>query len=140
MTSMTTRLNPYLNLRGTARDALAFYQEALGGEVTIMTFAEGGMPHEPVDAQNVMHGSLVTDGGLAIFVSDVPSTMEPPTVGTSVNVSLSSDDTDLRPAWDVLSRDADILAPFELAPWGDRFGMLNDRFGVAWLVDQAGHL
>jgi PhnB protein len=24
--------------------------------------------------------------------------------------------------------------PFDDAPWGDRFGMLVDRFGVSWMV------
>jgi PhnB protein len=25
--------------------------------------------------------------------------------------------------------------PLEKAPWGDAFGMLQDRFGVSWLVN-----
>jgi PhnB protein len=24
--------------------------------------------------------------------------------------------------------------PFEVPPWGGRFGMLRDRFGVDWMV------
>jgi PhnB protein len=28
--------------------------------------------------------------------------------------------------------------PLEKAPWGDRFGMLTDTFGVPWLVNIAG--
>ena len=34
MGAMTTTLNPYLNFRGAARDAMTFYQTVLGGELT----------------------------------------------------------------------------------------------------------
>ena len=29
--------------------------------------------------------------------------------------------------------------PLEAAPWGDKFGMLTDRFGIAWMVNIAGN-
>ena len=29
--------------------------------------------------------------------------------------------------------------PLEAAPWGDKFGMLTDKFGVAWMVNIAGN-
>ena len=30
-----TRLNPYISFRGTARDAMKFYQSVFGGELTL---------------------------------------------------------------------------------------------------------
>ena len=35
-------LNPYLNFNGNAREAITFYQQVLGGELNISTFAEFG--------------------------------------------------------------------------------------------------
>ena len=31
---MAARLNPYLNFNGTAREAMTFYQQVLGGDLT----------------------------------------------------------------------------------------------------------
>ena len=37
-----TILNPYISFRGDARAAMEFYQQALGGDLQVMTF--GDMP------------------------------------------------------------------------------------------------
>lgn len=137
---MVTRLNPYLNFETESRAALEFYHDALGGTLQIWTFGEYKMTDDPAYADLVMHGAVTSPDGLTIFASDVPPGGEPPVVGTSINVSLSSDDTDLTPIWDKLTEGAEIVVPFEIAPWGDRFGLFNDKFGVAWLVDQDGSL
>ena len=55
---MATRLNPYLNFRTSTRDAMTFYQSVFGGELSITTFADGGMPHEPAEAELIMHSQL----------------------------------------------------------------------------------
>ena len=39
-----TRLNPYISFRGTAREAMEFYQSVFGGELTLSTFADFQMP------------------------------------------------------------------------------------------------
>ena len=39
---MAAVLNPYLNFNGNAREAITFYQQVLGGELNISTFAEFG--------------------------------------------------------------------------------------------------
>jgi PhnB protein len=138
MDMASTRLNPYLNFRGTARQAMDFYQSVFGGELTRSTFAEGGMPHDPSEADQIMHSQLETDGGLTLMVADVPSSMEL-TVGNNFSVSLSGDDeAELRGYWDKLADGATVTMPLERAPWGDTFGMLVDRFGVNWLVNIAG--
>ena len=40
---MPSRLNPYLSFDGKAREAMDFYHDVFGGELTTQTFAEGGM-------------------------------------------------------------------------------------------------
>lgn len=46
-----------------------------------------------------------------------------------------ADDATLTGWWDALSDGATIIAPLAEAPWGGKFGMLTDRFGVRWMFD-----
>ena len=39
---MASQLNPYLNFNGTARQAMEFYRDVFGGELTLTTFGEFG--------------------------------------------------------------------------------------------------
>src|SRR4249919_2161327 len=89
---MASRLNPYLNLDGTARQALEFYQGVFGGELNIMTFGDMGAA-DASDAGKIMHGQLETSAGYTIMVADVPSHMEY-RAPAGFSVSLSGDDGD----------------------------------------------
>ena len=48
-------LIPYLHFDGTARDALTFYHQVFGGELTLHTFADFGRTDGPADA--IAHGA-----------------------------------------------------------------------------------
>ena len=87
---MSTRLNPYLNFNGNAREAIQFYHSVFGGELTMSTFAEGGMPHTPADKDKIMHAQLVSPSGYWIMASDTPPGFQF-TPGNTMTVSLSGD-------------------------------------------------
>ena len=135
---MTVRLNPYLNFRDNAREAMTFYQSVLGGELTLATFADYHASEDPAEQDKVMHSQLETPDGLTIMAADTPNSME---YGgqSGVSVSLSGDDESaLRGYWEGLSEGGTVVMPFEKAPWGDTFGMFIDRFGTSWLINAAG--
>jgi PhnB protein len=135
---MGSRLNPYLNFNGNAREAMEFYRDVFEGDLTSMTFAEGGMAHDPADAERIMHAQLETDHGFTLMGSDTPTEMgwEAP---AGFAISLSGDDeAELRGYWDRLAEGGSVTLPLEKAPWGDSFGMLSDRFGVPWMVNISG--
>lgn len=134
---MASRLNPYLNLPGTARDAMRSYERVFGGELTLLTFGDAGAQGVP-DPDLVMHAMLETPHGFTLMASDMPPGAEH-TTGTGMAVSLSGDDADqLRGWWDALCEGATVTVPLERQVWGDDFGALTDRFGVPWMVDIAG--
>ena len=133
---MASKLNPYLNFDGTAREAMEFYRSALGGELTISTFGEYGEQGDHKDG--VMHAQLETPSGFTLMASDAPPGM-PLDTGSTVSISLSGDDSDeLRGFWERLSEGAQVTMPLEKQMWGDEFGMLTDRFGMQWMVNIAG--
>lgn len=137
---MATRLNPYLHFHGNAREAMEFYRGALGGDLTVTTFGEGGVPHDPADADKVMHAQLERGDGQALMAADSPTGQPGGGSGFSgVSMSLSGEDeAELTGSWQKLQEGATVLQPLEAAPWGDTFGMLTDRFGVTWFVNVTG--
>jgi PhnB protein len=129
-----SRLNPYLNFAGSARQAMEFYESVFGGKLEVMTFADAGAEGMP-DPQQVMHASLETPSGFTLMASDLPPGMELQT-GNSMSVSLSGDDDEeLRRYWSALSADGTVTMPLERQMWGDDFGACTDRFGVSWMVN-----
>jgi PhnB protein len=137
------KLNPYLSFRSEAKDALAFYQSVLGGELDVSTFGGTpmeGMPTPEEDKDLVMHGQLDAPGGLTIMASDSPSFMEyvAPSAGVTVALTGGPEDHEyIRNAYEKLSDGATPGQPFELAPWGDYYGELTDKFGISWMFDVA---
>ncbi len=131
---MASRLNPYINFPGNAREAMEFYKGVFGGSLTLSTFGEFGAEDSPA-ADKIMHAQLETDRGYTLMASDLPPGMEH-TPGNNIAVSLSGDDADeLRGYWERLSEGGQVSMPLEKQVWGDEFGMCVDRFGVAWMVD-----
>ncbi|MFK4760042.1 VOC family protein [Microbacterium sp. ZW T5_45] len=129
-------LNPYLSFRTDARAAMDFYQSVLGGELDVNVFSEfPGMVQDPSEADLVMHAQLTTPDGLVLMASDTPSSMpyEKPQ-GISVSLSGTSAET-TKAVWEKLSEGATITMPLDNAPWGGLFGMLVDRFGIAWMLN-----
>lgn len=138
---MSAILNPYLNFRGEAKQALEFYRDIFGGNLTTMTFAQmdgAAMQVDPADADKIMHGQLETPAGFTLMAADVPQTMQPSPNGT---ISVSGDREsaqELRGYWTKLAERAQVLAPLGPSPWGDEFGMLTDVFDVPWIIDISG--
>jgi PhnB protein len=134
---MTSTLNPYLSFKDDARAAMEFYRSALGGDLEINTFGEYGDKDAP-EANLVMHAQLSTPSGFTLMGADTPPGMEFQE-GSRVTISLSGDDeAELRGYFEKLSEGGAVTMPLEKQMWGDVFGMLNDPFGVAWMVNITG--
>ncbi|GHA12365.1 VOC family protein [Devosia pacifica] len=135
---MTSRLNPYINFRGQAREAMTFYHSVFGGQLNMNTFGEFEMAQQPDEADLIMHAQLDGENGMTLMGSDTPASI-PLNPGSTISISLSGDDESaLRGYWEKLSEGGNIAMPLEKAPWGDSFGMVRDRYGINWMVNIAG--
>ncbi|RYV52734.1 VOC family protein [Pengzhenrongella frigida] len=131
---MTSRLNPYINFAGNARDAMEFYRTVFGGALTLNTYGEYGSPDAP-EADKIMHGMLESDSGLTLMGADTPPGMAH-NPGDNITVSLSGDDgDDLRGYWAKLAEGGTVSVPLEKQMWGDEYGMCVDKFGIPWMVN-----
>ena len=126
-------IQAYLTFDGNCREAMEFYAEALGGEVSIFTYAE--MPDAPAESGGrVMHARL-TGGSAVLMASDVPAGR---TVQAGENFQLSVECETLQEEeriFQALSAGGTVTMPLQDAFWGSHFGMLTDRFGVRWMLD-----
>ncbi|WP_448811130.1 VOC family protein [Agromyces bauzanensis] len=135
---MPVTLNPYLNFRDNAREAMEFYHSVFGGELNVSTFADFQAAQDPSENDLVMHAQLDGANGLTLMGADTPKHLDfQGHSGFSVSLS-GDDDAALRGYWDKLADGGQVVEPLEAAPWGDSFGMLVDRFGVSWLVNISG--
>ena len=135
---MASKLNPYLSFKGNAREAMEFYKTVFGGKLSITTFKEFHASDDPSDDDLVMHAVLEADSGVEFMGADTPSRVEFKP-GNTMSMSLSGEDeAELRGFWDKLTDGATVTIPLEKAMWGDTFGMLTDKFGVAWMVNITG--
>ncbi|MBG0851869.1 VOC family protein [Streptomyces spinoverrucosus] len=134
---MASRLNPYLVFEGDARQALEFYKEVFGGTLSLNTYGDFGQSGS-ADADKIMHGMLETPSGFTLMGADTPPG-EDYSRGNAYSISLSGDDeAELRGYWEKLSAGGSVSVPMEKQMWGDVFGMCQDRFGIAWMVNITG--
>ena len=136
---MAARLNAYLNFDGNAREAMEFYRSVFGGELKISTFGEYGGAPEGLGDDGVMHAMLEGPDDFTLMASDTPGGLGGDTGRGQISLSISGDEPDrLRGYFEQLAAGGSITVPLEKQMWGDEFGQLVDRFGIAWMVDVFG--
>lgn len=128
------KLNAYLNFNGHCETALNFYATCLGGKVVAMMKFSGSpmcdqMPPEMAD--KVMHGRIMV-GDQVLMASDVTDYVQP--AGFSVTVNVEAPEEADR-VFHALAEGGKIDMPIAETFWARRFGMLTDRFGIAWMVN-----
>lgn len=132
------RVQPYLFFDGRCEEAIAFYRDVLGAEVTmLMRFREspdppppGAMP--PGCEDKVMHANLAF-GDTQVMVSDGNCRGAPGFQGFALSVSLPTV-AEVERVFGALAAGGQVQMPLEKTFWSPRFGMLADRFGVSWMV------
>lgn len=135
---MASRLNPYLSFTDNAREAMTFYQGVFGGTLNTNTFKDFGAAQGPADEDLIMHSQLECANGMVLMAADTPAYREHKP-GNTMSISLSGeDDAELSSYFEKLAEGGAVEQPLVAAPWGDKFGSLTDKYGVAWLVNIAG--
>jgi PhnB protein len=133
--AMPSTLNPYLNFRDSTREAMEFYKGIFGGKLDMNTFSDYNAAPDPSEANKVMHAVLEAPNGITFMAADTPNSMEyKPSAGFAMSLSGENED-ELRGYFDKLSAGGMVTMPLEKAVWGDTFGMVQDKFGVSWLVN-----
>ncbi len=134
------KVSPYLCFEGRCEEAIEFYKAAVGAEVTMMMrFSQmpkaeclGGEPTKPGTQNKIMHAELKI-GDSIVFVSDGRVTEKPIFHGISLSVAASSP-ARAEKVFNGLSNGGQVQMPLGKTFFAASFGMVQDKFGVGWMV------
>lgn len=130
------KINPYMQFGGKCAQAFEYYRQHLGAkDITMMPFrgspAEQHAPPEWLD--KIMHGALTVDGQVLMGSDGMAGQPFEGMHGCSLALNVDTPEQAER-LFGALADGGNITAPMEPTFFALKFGMLTDRFGVAWMV------
>lgn len=132
-------VEPYLFFNGNCEEAVKFYEKALGAQIQfMMRFKEspdapppGTVP--PGYEEKIMHVSFRI-GDSVIMASDGCSDEKANFQGFSLSIAVPTE-ADADRVFAALSQGGQVRMPLTKTFWSPRFGMLEDRYGMGWMVN-----
>jgi PhnB protein len=133
---MIMQVQPYLFFEGRTEEALNFYRDALGAQVQMMMRYEDS-PDAPPPGMNpppnaIMH-ACVTIGDTAVMASDGTCSGKASFGGFSLSYT-AKDETEAKRRFNALAAGGEVQMPLGETFFAKSFGMVKDKFGVAWMV------
>jgi len=128
----------YLFFNGACEEAVEFYRKALGAEVEMMMRFKDS-PEKPPPGMvppgfenKIMHASFRI-GETLVMASDGCNADKASFEGFSLSLSVANA-AEADRAFAALSKGGKVTMPLGKTFWSPRFGMLEDRFGVGWMI------
>src|SRR5712692_7015019 len=132
------QVQPYLFFDGRCEEAVEFYKKVLGAEVTmLMRFKDCPEPPEPGlvapgAGDKVMHMSFRI-GETTVLASDGRCQGQPSFQGFALSLTVP-DAAAAERFFAALAEGGQVQMPLAQTFFSPRFGMVADRFGVAWMI------
>ncbi|MGC2235112.1 MAG: VOC family protein [Pyrinomonadaceae bacterium] len=136
-------INPYLNFSGNTEEAFNFYKSIFGGEFErVMRYKDvsqmegcDGMQVAENDLEKICHIALPLGNGNVLMANDVLESMGTLSEVNNFSLSVSADGKEeADKLFNGLSDGGKVEMPLADAFWGGYFGMLEDKFGIRWMV------
>ena len=127
------KLYTQLNFGGNCEEAFRFYEQHLGGKITMMMRASELPPGAPQPPDvSIIHARMEV-AGVELIGNDVPPERFQPVRSSYLYVE--ADSTEAAEAlWSALINGGTATMPFVETFYATRFGQLRDRFGVLWTI------
>src|SRR3954451_19010454 len=129
------RLHTYLNYGGNCAQAFRFYEQHLGGKITMM-MTHGQQPNAndvPPEAKDAILYARMSIGETEVMGSDVPPDRFQPMRSVYLSLTVSSTEEAER-IYALLSDGGQIFMPMQETFFALRFAMLRDKFGTSWMI------
>lgn len=128
--------NPYLTFNGNCREAMTFYKDVFGGNLTLQTVAETPMAAQcPTGMQHQIMHSTIEKGSFVLMATDMvgPGGFQP---GTDMAIALKFDEvTEIQNCFSRLSEKGLVIDDLKQQPWGALFGVVKDKFDKVWMLE-----
>ena len=132
----TTGVQPYLFFGGHAEEAIEFYRKALKAELVMLSRFKDAPEQQPSMPEcfqdKVMHASLKI-GDTMLMASDGRCEGEVNFEGFSLSITVP-DEAEAERVFAALGEGGLVTMNLEKTFWAPKFGMVQDRFGVGWMV------
>ncbi|WP_377890478.1 VOC family protein [Alkalihalobacillus sp. R86527] len=132
---MTLKITPFINLNGKAKEAIQFYEKALGAEVlSLLTYGDMQDMKDTGDLKDLVASAKLQIGESEVMISDVP---DPTHVQSSKQVTIgitTNDEEKSKRIFEALEQDGRVDMPFGEQPFSPGFGDVMDKFGVSFLI------
>jgi PhnB protein len=126
----------HLNFGGNCENAFRFYEQHLGGTVTIMMKQSQMTPTPPAEQagneDRVVHARL-SIAQVELIGNDVPADHFLPIRSSYLYLAVDSAE-DAERIYGVLAGDGKVTIPIAKTPYASRFAQLRDKFGVLWTI------
>ena len=130
------RLNTYLNYGGNCEQAFRFYEQHLGGKITmLMRHGEEPIPNPqiPPDWKGKVLHARISLGGTELSGADIPRDRFQPMRSAYLSLTVDSNEEAER-IYALLTDDGEIFMKMEETFFAFRFAMFRDRFGTSWML------
>ena len=128
---ISMKLDIYINYPGHCEKAFQFYEEQLGGKITLMMAHQQHPPHFPAEWKGPIMHAVIEIGGTLVRGADVPGA-EPM---RSAYLTLRLDTAEeAEHVYQLLTVDGEIFMKMEKTFFANRFAMLRDKFGTSWML------
>lgn len=131
-------VQPYLMFDGRCEEAIEFYRRAVGAETTmLMRFKDSPEPAPPGmvppgSENKVMHAAMKI-GDSVVMATDGGCQQKAAFEGFSLTLTVPTEaEADKR--FNALAEGGQVRMPLAKTFFSPRFGMLQDKFGVGWMV------
>lgn len=137
-TKSPAKLEPYLFYEGRCEEAIEFYHKAIGAEtVMLFRFADSPEPAQadcqpPGSGNKIMHATIKV-GETVLLVSDGRCSGKPNFQGMALSISVPAE-ADADRFFNALGDGGQVVMPLTKTFYSPRFGMVNDRFGLMWMI------
>lgn len=130
-------IEPYLFFEGRCEEAIDFYRSALGAEVTMLLRNKESpepsqCPLPPGSEEKILHSS-VRIGETTVNASDGLCQGQPNFQGFSLSLS-APNEAEAQRLFGALAEGGQVQLPLGKTFFSPCFGMVTDRFSVAWMI------
>lgn len=127
---------PYLSFNGKCREAMTFYKQCLGGELSFQTIGESPQSQAmPEKMKNCILHAELANRGFVLMGSDMVGE-NGLLKGNAVSIALNcTSEKEIRACYQKLSQGGEQTHPLTSTFRDALFGGLTDRYGNVWILN-----